>query len=443
MTRRIVSILHSWLRQKRMMNSRDIWASSDHSAILAQVHSELWRFIRHSATVAPSEVVTHLTGLTALDLETLWAIHYLLDPRTRGFLDAASAIMQRLSRTGLRQSSVSREMIRGRIDWPATVRERGAAGGDPNLYVVVGNRRSFDLHENRVLKFLLRNVLLLSQRVCRGLSEGTQGCGCIQPDSRSTWKAQVEALGIRAAQHLKSVHLRAVADLPSISERDLERVRRVRGHFYRELETAARQYVEAQAQPQQYLAEMLAQRVLEPLRRDDLYELWVLFQSINLLEKQGWKRLEIGLIGSDRGFSAVFQRGAQRIRFHFQQLPKPLHEASEYRDLMDKYGLGPSVRRPDIIIEREGGQPGYLIIEVKRSQSRSYIADGAYKLIGYLSDFAKGLQTSGPTQGILVVWAGPLYKPEMAGDRLVLASYHSYAQVFQDAVTAWLPLAQQ
>ncbi len=56
---------------------------------------------------------------------------------------------------------------------------------------------------------------------------------------------------------------------------------------------------------------------------------------------------------------------------------------------MNEYGLGEKLRRPDIVLSFQYGTITTInyIVEVKRSMRRSYLVDGAYKLLGYLKDF--------------------------------------------------------
>ena len=69
------------------------------------------------------------------------------------------------------------------------------------------------------------------------------------------------------------------------------------------------------------------------------------------------------------------------------------------------------LRRPDIILVFvNGDQKHFLIIEVKRSQRRSYLADGSYKLLGYLNDFEKIVNEDTKLSGFLVGWDRIKYK---------------------------------
>jgi hypothetical protein len=63
-------------------------------------------------------------------------------------------------------------------------------------------------------------------------------------------------------------------------------------------------------------------------------------------------------------------------------------------------------RRPDIILEwiNDEGKKYYTIVEVKRSQNKGYLADGLYKLLGYLKDFEAQMQLSEHSTGLLVGW---------------------------------------
>lgn len=55
--------------------------------------------------------------------------------------------------------------VRGRIDWPGTVKARYAANGGPHIFVCRQRRREFDRAENRLVKFMLQQVEACLNRV--------------------------------------------------------------------------------------------------------------------------------------------------------------------------------------------------------------------------------------------------------------------------------------
>ena len=64
------------------------------------------------------------------------------------------------------------------------------------------------------------------------------------------------------------------------------------------------------------------------------------------------------------------------------------------------------------------------MIEVKRSESRSYLVDGVYKLMGYLKDYERTIITGiNQVKGILVGWKLPESGDEKA-DKEILLSDH-------------------
>lgn len=412
----------------------DVWTRKEYEEVLNEVLPDLWMFVRRNARViSPVDQVAALTGLSRRALDVLLAVHYLLDPRTEKFLKAVSNIMQRLRRSALPCREEASGIIRGRIDWGATIRSRVSSGWDWSRYTVVRGVRNFDLHENRVLKFLLKHIAHLADGIVRGTSEWQSAAfELVGTGTHVSWASAVEHYGAVARAFLRTAYLREVSDLPYLTDIDVDRLRGVRGYWYRAVEEAAAHYLEATQESRDYIEAALRQRVLEPLSRDDLYELWVLFKSLRVLRETGWRQRRVGLIGASKGFLASYERSGARLAVYYQRVPKQLNEVSKYRGLMEQYGLGQAVRRPDIILKVECGETKYIIIEVKRSRNRGYIADGAYKLIGYLSDFGDALRNS--VRGILVVWDGVNYKTEFAGDRIVLTSYKSYDVALRDVL---------
>ncbi|MFW6026660.1 MAG: hypothetical protein ACOCRX_09985, partial [Candidatus Woesearchaeota archaeon] len=155
-----------------------------------------------------------------------------------------------------------------------------------------------------------------------------------------------------------------------------------------------------------FLRDVLKNRILKPLNNNVLYELYVFFNILDVIEGQGWKLKSVNLIGGNSESVSVYSKNNETIKIYYQNLPKKLKEKSIYGNYLDFYDLNCRSRRPDVIIEKDSQK--YCIIEVKRSANRGYIVDGVYKLMGYLKDFEKRV-TNGVSgvKGILTAWELP------------------------------------
>jgi len=146
------------------------------------------------------------------------------------------------------------------------------------------------------------------------------------------------------------------------------------------------------------LRRLIEKRILEPLEKDTLYELFVLFEVMDSLGKPE----EINLIRPGAEAIGAYKIGEERVHIYFQKV-KGLFKESEYKQIFDDYELDVSSRRPDIILcfERE---PRFEIIEVKRTINRDYVVDSVYKVLGYLADFRRHFGKEQKPKGVLVVW---------------------------------------
>ena len=98
---------------------------------------------------------------------------------------------------------------------------------------------------------------------------------------------------------------------------------------------------------------------------------------------------------------------------------------------MDKYGLSDKLRRPDIVLEAKNGtKRNYYIIEVKRSDKRSYLVDGAYKLFGYLKDFENVQNSETKLYGLLVGWSNIKDQDVFQENQIYISSWKNLTQTF-------------
>jgi len=98
------------------------------------------------------------------------------------------------------------------------------------------------------------------------------------------------------------------------------------------------------------------------------------------------------------------------------------------------------LRLPDIVPgRRRGTSVARLLVEVKLSRARGYIADSVYKALGYLNDFRDVFEGQGAPHAILAAWDGverkPGYFPE---DEIIIATHANYRTYIVEAVESLL-----
>jgi hypothetical protein len=154
---------------------------------------------------------------------------------------------------------------------------------------------------------------------------------------------------------------------------------------------------------------------LEPIRADDLFELYTLIRILELLRGElGFgEPTHVGLIKNKREQIALFKRNADSMKaeVYFDQSPiESLQINSMYKSVMESYdGVTGIARRPDILIRFSLPGSDYerrLFIECKRSEDDGYTRDSVYKALGYLKDFSDAWSVS-PDQVPKIIVAFP------------------------------------
>lgn len=184
---------------------------------------------------------------------------------------------------------------------------------------------------------------------------------------------------------------------------------------------------------------------LEPVNDDDLFELYVLVLTLDLLSDElGFgEPVEYGLVTSRRGHVALFEDDHQKARVYFDQTPAAvLGIPTEYRQVFAQHrGISGGERRPDILVvaEREG-ETRLVLIEMKKTVDGRYISDSVYKVFAYLYDFRDTAGAGRTVKAVLVVPGGVSAAPgASAGQTVFVASGDDragMAQAMKDALTA-------
>ncbi|MGE5403327.1 MAG: hypothetical protein ACM3PP_00105 [Candidatus Saccharibacteria bacterium] len=406
------------------MRGDGCWDRSTRDRILQEASSQLWQYIQRNAVMnTAGEVCARLLGLSSNDIDYLTAVHFLHENKIKQFMiKTAPELIRQLSKESHNEMKIFRGMVRGRLDWPATLKTQMQYGGDRSFVAVWERSRTYDLPENRLFKFLLSEIVRLSDMV------GASNLVDNELDEIEVikWADMAGTLRNRAFQMLNTTVIAGIKTARGAADESVMRAERHRLPIYHELAETAVLYRQAFSDNAYYLRTAVESRFLEPLNWDVLFELWVLFKVMNTAEKVGWKIEHKRLIGRNSKSTADYFKNGESLRIYYQRLPADMKSASIYGRLMDKSGLSESFRRPDITIERSNSETTkFCIIEVKRSESRQYLADGAYKLMGYLRDYETCFECSrGRIHGILVGWngIGLLPRSEIQDQEIILCS---------------------
>jgi len=411
-----------------LLRASDCWDSKIHKQIVDYSSKWLWRFIQSNAKETDvEEIILNLTGLRKRDLNMLADIHFLLSDDVRVLLnEIAPKIINRLSKESINENILDRNNVRGRIHWPRTINARAASGNDKTLYVYTRRAQIFDLPENRLFLYIVKYVNEKARNFA--VEDFLNLTWYAEIDNYEKWVDKIKVITTKTAFILRNPIISKIGNLPELSNKIIELTKKCRNAIYKELAKIADRLINCQKAPVLFLKEELKGYILEPLNKDTLYEIAVLFKTLNTALECGWKEERAGLIGGSSKFISILTKGNCKLKLYYQKLPRDMACISKYGDIMTDYGLSEKLRRPDIILEFSNGQKrDYIIVEVKRSQKRDYLVDGTYKLLGYLKDFELLNNENSKISGFLVGWSNIKSKRIFSNDKEVhLYSWDNY-----------------
>lgn len=381
------------------------WSTEVHRQMVEYTSDYLGLFVqKHAKVTRPEAVFLKVAQLSSGDLRRLSHMHFLLSDEARELITViAPAILKRLSKTSVQEFKTNRNVVQGRVHWGRTYAVRSVMGGDPSLFVTAKKSSEFDLPENRLLLYMLHQVVVIARSVIK--ESWDEEKFDLDENQDQKWGTQIRGLVAQCLKLLRNPYVSRIDQLPHLTEQIVEQTAKVRGERYSRLAHVARTYIQSNKEPLTFLQQR--QKILEPLSKDTLFEIAVLFTVIQTATEAGWIEKSGGLIGGNSHWISKMEKDECVLKVYYQTLPARLAERGRYKPLMSKHGLSDRDRRPDLVLEWVAqGKIKYYIIEVKRSVRRSYLAEGAYKVLGYLKDY-EGVQEDGTElKGVLVGWGG-------------------------------------
>ena len=385
------------------MMATDCWTPAEYKYVLNRVRHYLWLYVHREATIEDlTNTVRNLTRLERKDLDCLAVVHFLLSDEVKEFIKILYAILRRLSHSTQRECIIHRGFVRGRVDWNRTLKERYSEKYDPTIFVCRPSARIYNLAENQLLKLLLvkmRKLIEETAALPRVEEKNIKLEELRTEDGKQKWSDRISWMKFHINRALKYIYLREVDVLEQANARMMRRARTARNKDYQKVVDVYSLYDKVvQRIDEDTLRGLVEKRVLEPLEKDALYELYVLFEVMESIGKPE----EINLIRSGAKAIGTYRIGEKTVYVYFQRVAGLLEE-SQYKQIFEDYALDVSSRRPDIILQFPE-QNKFVIIEVKRTINKDYIVDSLYKVLGYLADFKKHFGEEQKPKGVLVVW---------------------------------------
>jgi len=386
-----------------LSSSNRCWTKNDRAEVIGYIKPILHRLLYREALPNLEVPLKNLTGLTDAELNHLKIVHFLLSEEVNELIEELPKLLRNLSHSTHKELVESRGIIRGRIDWNMTFKERYSQGfNDPSLFVCQPSIKMYNLPENQLLKFILWKIRSLRENIKLEITEEL-----IDAEEWKNWQDKIVTRYLKVKKISRNVYFQQI-NLPlSIKPKTVQKAYRHRNQSYDKVAECYELYEKLFiTNDQDVLKELIENQTLEPLNDDKVFEIYVLIKLLDILDKSSGN-LKLGLLKPNLDYTAEYISEDINICIFYQKTPTDLKDTSKYKSIFNFYDLQVRVRSPDIVLKvKTNDNEYYQIIEVKRTKSRNYIVDSVYKVLGYINDFEESLESTTNPKGILVVWDG-------------------------------------
>jgi hypothetical protein len=347
------------------------------------------------------------------EFEKLVRLHFLLQPDVVDFVERLPETLRSIKTQTKNVSRISRGTVDGRIDWGATVQERYSRNpGNNALFVCEHRSESYDIDENLVLKKLLSLIY-------ETLSECAVYFERDYEWVTERWKDNSELVEQMQRIFERNVHVRRIRSPEDYepTERMLQRAAESRQDVYRTAASLLRDYRAMMEGDPDAMKQLLSQTAITPDDDETLFELFVLFRYISVIEELSTDEFTLRTIESgsqevarlsnadgesivlyhdnsakDRGISFVSDIG-DKERAELSRTETIHREAYRTANAyFDDSEFTTATGRPDVIVLEidRAERTEYLITEVKHSTRPETIRSGIKETLEYLAFLRNG-----------------------------------------------------
>jgi hypothetical protein len=355
------------------------------------------------------------------DLATLRDLHFLASDSVSRLARELPTLVRRLPTTTLSEEEVTRDRLRGPVRWAATYAAR-AVTGDRSTFVTAPARRAFDTPENRLLKFVLREIVEAADR----LGWSREGTGEVRAAVSTNTEAVTHALAVHALRDVQPL-------VPTPTQ--LARIRAGRRSLglASVVDVLERQRGLYDPLGRLELRELVEYHAFAISRDAALFELLVAFRILDGLAGQDWALSDPGVF--EGAFCVTARRGDEELALHYQHTPRELQAGSHYGEVQRAHSLKPGGLIPDLVLRHTDrrGSVRWILVEVKGLKRRSaeMAARAALqKLLAYRRAFDDVLSTQRESYGLGVAWGRDLIASDH-GEVLLCTADHVQAAIAQ------------
>lgn len=377
------------------------FTASERTAMAAEIRPYLAYHLQKAAEERydPVLAVEELTGITASELKHVVLSHVCLSRATARFCDALPAAVHAASSLSPPARVVSR-VVRGQVDWPATIRLRTTGGGDTGLFAVRPTGREPGLAEHRTLAWTLQQLESRAQKALQGSGR----------DDPSEWQRTIATVArtvqrARAAEQLRAVEPRRP------DQRALTRLSTMRPRFYRvELAAVAGMLLRAESADPDELSSILCERFFVPHQTWMLYELLVALRFERAFRDHVGPALRRRLLRDlkRRPYAEFRLACGDTVALYRGGWPHGAEQSARERTGA-RHELSVDPAKPDLVVVRSGAKPDCVVVELKASRKDATLAAGIDQLLRYLSD-QPDLFARRPSGWLVAPWDNPAFK---------------------------------
>lgn len=341
------------------------------------------------------------------EYETLLDLHFVLKDDVVGFIGELDARLRSVRTETERVSRTRRGTVDGRIDWAATTKRRYSGNpSDRSLFVCENRSEDYDIPENVVLKQLLSVVYTTLEAAEEYLDGDYEWV-------RETWKGDTELIADLRRVMERNVHVRRIRDPETYepTERMLTAAESSRQPVYREAAALLRTRDRIFDGDEAEIRSLLDETAVTPDDDNTLFELFVLFRFVAVLERLEDGQVQFETISSGRQEVARLDGDREIVLYHDNSaadrdlsfLAEPETDAGAASrtervqqvalDVANGYfqerGFRNHTGRPDVIVleirDEAADEREYLVAEVKNSTRTDTIRRGIKETLEYLA----------------------------------------------------------
>lgn len=413
---------------------------SNMDIILKEVEEFLQLYLFKGNVALNDANVQNLFELSDEDFITLKAVHFLLSDEVGTLIQILPRLVRNLAHATRKEIEIMRGIVRGGIDWGSTIKGRYSQGfEDKSLFVCNPSSKYYDLEENQLLKYLLKQIVSLKENYLNFISLDNFDIDKI--DQNEDWYNSVNDTYQISNKLLRKVYFKDISDV-KIKPKHLRKCMKSRNLLYHVVYDV---YVLFESlfisdDDEDALQKLINERIIKTTDPNKLYEIYVFFNLIRSLPVKEHK-----LMFSTNDYSTSCFVDDLKITVHYHFTPPIFRKYSQYDKILENYVIKNHIRAPDVIIEFEKDKKVYYrIIEVKNTDSDrvGYVRDSVYKVMGYYQDFKNichedNFDFTKKCPIVLVTWEGIKLKERYnpLNDTIIILNRDEFIDYLDELVT--------